>query len=443
MAKTFAITTIATDTVKADATGHTEAVFTVTNTASRPIRGLAKVKALGDSKKEWLSIAGETERDFGSGATEQFTVNFDAPGAPAGKYSFRLDVASSLNPDEDFTEGPPVNVEVGGAAPVAAKKGFPMWIIPVIAVGLLLVIGLVVWLLWPKPKQEAYVLPDVTNSSEQDARQLLETGCTQGNDCVAVEVKKVSDKTIAKDMAISTDPVAGTEVPLGSTVMLNVSSGAEGGDEGDGRGKVTLLNVVNQPAAQAKETLEKSCSPSPCLDVETNRVPDNTVKVGTVIRTVPGPGTQVRIGSKVTMDVSAGTDEVQIPDVHNQPEAQARKLLEGACKPSPCLKVVKKEQTSDLADGRAINTDPGRGSVKIGSTIVLIVSTGPELKAVGQYVGLPEQVARQRIVADGFTVGKVTRVRAGLPGLVSDQNPNAQVKRVKGSKIDLSVFGGG
>ncbi len=73
MAKSFTITTTATDTLKADAKGHAEAVFTVTNATARPVRGMARAKPLGDTKREWLSIAGETERDFGGGATEQFT----------------------------------------------------------------------------------------------------------------------------------------------------------------------------------------------------------------------------------------------------------------------------------------------------------------------------------------------------------------------------------
>jgi hypothetical protein len=147
MAKTFTITTTATDTLKTDAKGHAEAVFTVTNSTARPVRGMARAKSLGDTKKESLSIAGETERDFGGGATEQFSVSFDAAGAPAGRYPFRLDVASALNPDEDFTEGPIVTVEVAAAAtPPAAKKPFPKWIIPVI-LGVVVIIGVVVLIL--------------------------------------------------------------------------------------------------------------------------------------------------------------------------------------------------------------------------------------------------------------------------------------------------------
>jgi hypothetical protein len=149
MAKSFTVTTTAVDTLRADAGGRAEAVFAVTNVSGRPIRGMAKVKALGDTKKEWLSLAGETERDFAAGATQQFTANFAATGtgaggAPAGKYPFRFDAVSSMNPDEDFTEGPTVTVEVAGAgAPPPAAKKFPLWIIFVI-IGVVLLIGAII-----------------------------------------------------------------------------------------------------------------------------------------------------------------------------------------------------------------------------------------------------------------------------------------------------------
>jgi hypothetical protein len=148
MANTFTITTSATDTLKTDDKGHTEAVFTVTNSTARPVRGMARAKALDSTKQEWLQIAGESERDFGSGDTQHLVVTFDAPvatrphsvplpaaaqpsaavpptgAAPADKYSFRLDVASARNPDEDFTQGPVVKVELLHK-PVTPPKPFP------------------------------------------------------------------------------------------------------------------------------------------------------------------------------------------------------------------------------------------------------------------------------------------------------------------------------
>jgi hypothetical protein len=168
MAKSFAITTTATEALRADSKGHAQVVFTVTNTNTRPLRGLAKPKPLGDTKREWLNLEGEAERDFAAGATHQFTVNFDGPitepagakpaptpattatsspasgtPAPARKCSFRLDVESAQNPDEDFTEGPVVTVELPAAPIVTGGKKFPLWIIFLI-IGVLVLIGIIV-----------------------------------------------------------------------------------------------------------------------------------------------------------------------------------------------------------------------------------------------------------------------------------------------------------
>ncbi len=146
MANIFAITTPAED-MKADAAGKASAIFTVTNTSHKPVRGIARARALGNTENDWLDVEGETERDFGAGATEQFTVNFSkSADAPAGKFPFRLDVASATNPDEEFTEGPTVNVQTAPQAQLIKKAGFPWWIIPVIALLLLLIAG-AVWFL--------------------------------------------------------------------------------------------------------------------------------------------------------------------------------------------------------------------------------------------------------------------------------------------------------
>ena len=158
MGNIFAITTVAED-IKADASGKASAVFTVTNTSNKPIRGIAKSKALGNTEQGWLDIEGEMERDFAGNGTQQFTVNFAKPSPPVAagsapatteKFPFRLDIASSSNPDEQFTEGPIVNVEVKGAGAPPVKKPFPLWLILVIAGAGLLVIGLILFLVFQK-----------------------------------------------------------------------------------------------------------------------------------------------------------------------------------------------------------------------------------------------------------------------------------------------------
>ncbi len=141
MANISAITT-ANDRITLDPNRHGEVVFTVTSLVSRPLRGLAKLKSLGDTKQQWLTLAGEGERDFAVGATHQFMVRLDVPAnIPPGKYPFRLDLVSSRNPDEDFTEGPTVTAE---ALPAKPKPPSKAWIVPLALIALLVIAGAIV-----------------------------------------------------------------------------------------------------------------------------------------------------------------------------------------------------------------------------------------------------------------------------------------------------------
>jgi len=152
MANIFTITTPQ-QTLKANANGEATTVFTVTNATSRPVRGVVKVKPLGNTQAQWLKIDGETERDFPAGGTHQFTVTFSRPkpptpatAQPAESFPFRLDAISAINPDEDFTEGQVVTVEVPEQKVEPPKKPFPwLWII-IGAVVLLIILGVIIWL---------------------------------------------------------------------------------------------------------------------------------------------------------------------------------------------------------------------------------------------------------------------------------------------------------
>src|SRR5262249_2560016 len=150
----FAITT-ASDRVHTGGDGRGEITFTVTNGSSRSLRGQLRVRPLGSTKGEWLNIAGGTERSFPPNGTQQVVVKIATPpGAPAGKYQFRLDAVSLVNPDDDFTEGPTVDLEI--KATEAPKKAFP-WRLVAAAAGAVILIVTLTWLLWPKGVE----VPDV------------------------------------------------------------------------------------------------------------------------------------------------------------------------------------------------------------------------------------------------------------------------------------------
>jgi PASTA domain-containing protein len=212
MNRIFAITA-ASDYVLTGGDGRGEITFTVTNSSARNLRGQLRVRPLGSTKGEWLNIAGENERAFTPYATQQVVVKVATPpGAPAGKYQFRLDALSTANPDDDFTEGPTVALEV--KATEAPKKAFPWWIVAAGAGGLILIVTLT-WLLWPSGGVEA---PDVVGLDVAEATKKLEDLKFK------VEVTKQLNSTVGLNRVFSQDPQGKTTAKEGAVVMLFVAS---------------------------------------------------------------------------------------------------------------------------------------------------------------------------------------------------------------------------
>jgi len=225
MPRTFAITA-ANETAKLDREGKGEAAYTVTNSATRPIRGQLRIKPLDSTKADWLSVAGEAERDFSPNATQQVAVKISVPaGTTAGKYSFRLDAISVANPDEDYTEGPAVAIEVKATAP--PPKPFPWWVIVVAAV-VLLVIGAAIW----ASGRNKVEVPDFTGKTVAEAKALEPKLEFELKEVEVTDPKQVG-------MVVSQDPDRGEKLKSGAVVRLEVGKLA-------GPEMVMLPNVVDQ-----------------------------------------------------------------------------------------------------------------------------------------------------------------------------------------------------
>ena len=212
MNRIFAITT-ASDRVSVGGDGRGEITFTVTNSSPRPLRGQLRVRPLGSTKSEWLNVAGEAERAFSPNATQQVVVKVATPpGAPAGKYQFRLDAISVINPDDDFTEGPTIDLEV--KATEAPKKAFPWWIVAAAAGAVVLIVTLT-WLLWPSGGVQ---IPDVVGLDVAEATKKFEDLKFK------VEVTKQINSSVGLNHVFAQDPQGKSTAKEGATVMLLVSS---------------------------------------------------------------------------------------------------------------------------------------------------------------------------------------------------------------------------
>jgi len=139
-------------TLRAGADGRAQVAYTVANKKPTPARARVRVAARDSSRDEWFQVEGDAERDFRAEEAQVFTVRVAIPrDVPAGTYGFRLDAVSVADPQEDFTEGDSIAVE-WTPPPVTPRPRLPWWLIPAAAGVVAIVVGVVVWRLWPEPE---------------------------------------------------------------------------------------------------------------------------------------------------------------------------------------------------------------------------------------------------------------------------------------------------
>lgn len=218
MAKVFAIT--ASDDSVDLTSGPAEVAFTVSNTSGGPIRGRARAMPLGSTQAEWLSVAGESERDFSKDGTHQFTVRIQAPpGTARGRYSFRLDVVSVHNPDEDFAEGQSVAFRVP-ASQQPDPGPFPWWIVAVAAGVILLIGGIILWVVLSNGAENEEEIEEEPRSEEEASPAGIGTIVPGSASSETVNVENISMSPVAPATL-----TLGTQITIGFQYTSNEAGG--------------------------------------------------------------------------------------------------------------------------------------------------------------------------------------------------------------------------
>lgn len=163
---------------------------------------------------------------------------------------------------------------------------------------------------------------------------------------------------------------------------------------------VQVPNVVGDHLKDAQEELE-AAGLTWTMGVEeyNDQVPQNHV-----IRTQPEPGTLVKKNRKIQLDLSIGQEMKQVPDVRNQTVEEATAVLE-----SELFQVEVTEEPNRAPEGQVVDQLPTPlTSLKAGSTVNLVVSSGP--LRVPKLAGQTLEQARQMLGAAGLKPGEVTYV---------------------------------
>jgi len=171
--------------------------------------------------------------------------------------------------------------------------------------------------------------------------------------------------------------------------------------------------------------------------VDIIRVSDRS-PAGTVIGEDPGALTRADKNSTVTLSVSRGPGNVSITSVQGESRRQAMRSLK-----SQGLKVsnVITQSSSQFKAGQAVGTNPPAGrSEPPGTSVTLIMSSGPPLKNVPDVKGETQAAATSQLSADGFAVNPTSQVSStDTAGTVISQDPAAQTPRAPGSQVTIVI----
>jgi len=194
----------------------------------------------------------------------------------------------------------------------------------------------------------------------------------------------------------------------------------------------TVPDVVGERSGTAAQMLQNRG-----FEVDVVPIQSDTVPQDRVAGQRPDPGTEADEGSLVTITVSSGPGEAQVPLVQDLPADDAVARLREAG-----LKSEQRREFSDtVKNGRVIETSPSEGStVRKGSTITLVVSRGKEKVTVPAVVGRARDEA-ERLLRNADLEPAVTEREdaEAEPGTVLEQAPAAGTQLAKGRTVELVV----
>jgi beta-lactam-binding protein with PASTA domain/predicted Ser/Thr protein kinase len=295
-----------------------------------------------------------------------------------------------------------------------AKRDRKRW--PWFALGGLLLFALLVAVIVAAVPNKVPV-PNVVGSGISAASQRL-----RSEGFKVSYVRDNSDKP--RNTVVGQDPGAGTTAPEGSTVTLNIS---------DGPPLQEVPDVVGDGRRAARKTLTDAG-----FEVQERRVASTTVKLNRVISTTPPAGSQAARGSTITLEVSAGPEQAQVPRVVGQSEDDARAALERA----GFRVAVDKREDAEAEPGTVLAQNPAPGAtVASGSTITLTVAEESEEVTVPDVVGRSQNAATSTLSGAGLRVD-VEEAPVDSPdddGKVLSQSVDADSEVERGSTVTITV----
>ncbi len=158
---------------------------------------------------------------------------------------------------------------------------------------------------------------------------------------------------------------------------------------------VEVPDVRGQVSADAVAALQNRG-----FQVRTQQKPDNAVPPDHVINTAPTGSSMVDVGEEITLNVSTGPEQREVPDVAELSYAEAVKRLTEAG-----FGRFKQSEAPSSPDQRnkVLNTvPPANQSSALTNEITIVVGTGPVTREIPDVVGQTAELATRNLNTVGF-----------------------------------------
>ena len=230
-------------------------------------------------------------------------------------------------------------------------------------------------------------------------------------------------------------------------VLGNVLGWFKFGSKKDNKNKITTEEVQSVAMLSvtgiSEEAALKMLTDAGFTNVKTEHVEDEKTQEGYVFEQSVKEGEMIPVDQEIVLKVSAGAEEIDVPDVKGYEDSQAVTLLtEAGFQVSHAY-----EYSEDVEKDKVIKTDPEGGTKAAkGSKIIVTVSNGSEKKEVEvpNLGGLTEAQARDSLTSKKLSAGSVTHANSDsvAAGMVISQNPSRGTTVTEGDSVDFVISDG-
>ena len=201
--------------------------------------------------------------------------------------------------------------------------------------------------------------------------------------------------------------------------------------------EITVPDVTGKQLTLARQILEDQH-----LRVTVAEAYDASVPVGVVVSQTPEAGTKVKEERTITIYVSKGGEELEMPNLRGLKQWDAIDKLQ-----QMGLRLGSAYETfSDEDSGTVISQDPRSGTrISKGQSVDITVSKGQKIKkiTVPDVKGVPSDRARTMIEGSGLKVGSISEEESTqAAGTVVSQSPSAGSEADSGSAVRLVISSG-